>query len=106
MLPKRNDQGFLLLSADELPSPCHSSFTKGSGGDLAAEAPGRGLSGDQYFTLSRIHSSSANATGTPLKRNGYSAPFERPVTWREGDENHHPRIRSEAFRPSDVRDER
>lgn len=102
MLPERNDQGFLLLSADESPGPLHSSFTKGSGGDLAAGAPGRGLSGDQDLTLSKTHSSSANATCTPLKRNGYSAPFERPVTWREGDENHHPRFRSEAFRPSDV----
>lgn len=32
--------------------------------------------------------------------------FERPVTWREEDKNHHPRFRSEAYQPFEVSDER
>ena len=41
-----------------------------------------------------------------MKSNGSSPPCERTVIGRGGDENHHPRFRSEASQPFDVSDER
>lgn len=102
MLPARGDKGFLLLPVGEPPGPPCGSLKKGSGRDLAAQVPGRGLLGDRHLAFSQILSLSANAISTPLKKNRLSPPCERPGTWRGGDERHHPRFRPEAQQPSDV----
>lgn len=85
MLPARDDKGFLLLTVGESLGPLHGLLKRGSGEDLAGQALGRGISIDWHLTFPQIHFSSANDTCTPLKRNGYSPPFERPVTRKEKD---------------------